>query len=52
MNIQKIQIISNLIGYGLKPEPEDEVEQRLTISRNGRIWFTAWCDVNKLDSFF
>lgn len=42
MNIQKIRIISNSICYGPEPYPKDEVEQHLTISANGRVWFTDY----------
>ncbi|WP_307761012.1 hypothetical protein [uncultured Phascolarctobacterium sp.] len=42
MQIQKVQIISDLLCYGPRPEPNDEVEQRLTISSSGRIWFTRY----------
>lgn len=38
----KIQIISNSISYGPCPLPEDEIEQRLTISRNGRVFFSSY----------
>lgn len=42
MDIQKVKIISNNIGYGPEPSPNDEVEQHLTISSTGRIWFTGY----------
>lgn len=42
MQIQKVRIISNNICYGPKPLPEDEVEQHLTISASGRVWFTGY----------
>ncbi|MCC8101455.1 MAG: hypothetical protein LIP11_04075 [Clostridiales bacterium] len=38
--VQKAQIISDLLCYGPRPKQGDPVEQRLTISSNGRIWFT------------
>ncbi|MCD8220415.1 MAG: hypothetical protein LUC50_08930 [Ruminococcus sp.] len=38
--LQKAQIISDLLCYGPCPEPDDPVEQHLTISSTGRIWFT------------
>ncbi len=40
--LQKAQIISDLMCYGPCPEPEDAIEQRLTISSNGQIWFTEY----------
>lgn len=35
--LQKIQLRSNSICYGPCPEPEDEVEQHLTITADGRV---------------
>lgn len=40
--VQKIQITSNNIGYGPCPEPDEEVEQRLTIAADGRVWFSGY----------
>ena len=42
MEIQKIRIVSNNISYGHCPMPEDEVEQRLTITADGRVWFSGY----------
>lgn len=42
MQIQKVRIISNNICFGPEPLPDDEVEQHLTISANGGIWFTGY----------
>lgn len=39
---QKVRIISNNIGYGPLPAPDDEVEQRITINAEGRVWFSAY----------
>lgn len=39
---QRIRIVSNNICYGLPPEPEDEVEQHITINAEGRVWFSAY----------
>ncbi len=39
---QKVRIISNNIGYGPEPAPCDEVEQRITINAEGRVWFSAY----------
>lgn len=39
---QKIRIVSNNICYGLPPEPEDKVEQHITINAEGRVWFSAY----------
>ena len=41
MNIQTVQIISKNICYGPEPKATDEVEQHLTISASGRVWFSA-----------
>ena len=40
--LQKIRIISNNICYGPPPEPDDEVEQHLTINAEGRVWFSSY----------
>lgn len=42
MPIQKIRIESNNICYGPEPSTTDEVEQHLTISASGRVWFTGY----------
>lgn len=39
---KKIRIISNNVCYGPCPEPTDEVEQRITINAEGRVWFSAY----------
>ncbi len=39
---QKIRIISNNICYGPAPEPDEEVEQHITINSEGRVWFSAY----------
>ena len=41
MEIKSIRIITNIITYGPEPALSDEVEQRLTISSSGRVWFSA-----------
>ena len=41
IGLQSIRLVSNNICYGPAPEPEDEVEQYLTISSSGRVWFSA-----------
>ena len=40
--IQKVQIISNNICYGPPPDDGTEVEQHLTISASGKIWFNGY----------
>ena len=42
MDIQKIELISNNICYGPEPSPNDEVEQHLTISITGDVWFIGY----------
>jgi hypothetical protein len=39
--IRSIRIESNNICYGPEPDADDEVEQYLTISSTGRVWFSA-----------
>ena len=39
---QKLRIVSNNICYGPMPEPEEEVEQHITINSEGRVWFSAY----------
>lgn len=38
----KINIVSSDTGFGLAPGPEEEIEQRLTITANGRVWFSGY----------
>lgn len=40
--LQKIQLISNNVCYGPCPEPEDEIEQHLTITADGRVWLSRY----------
>lgn len=40
--IQKFRLITNGLCYGPCPEPTDEVEQHLTITRDGRVWFSGY----------
>lgn len=40
--LQKVKIVSNLLGYGPCPEKDTPAEQRLTISSNGRYWFSEY----------
>lgn len=39
---KKMRIVSNSICYGPCPEPEDEVEQHLTVNSEGRVWFSDY----------
>lgn len=40
--LKKIRIVSNNICYGPEPQPDDEVEQRLTINDEGRVWLSGY----------
>ena len=40
--LKKLQLTSNSICYGPCPEPDDEVEQRIIISWDGRVWFSRY----------
>lgn len=40
--IQRFKIVTNGMCYGPCPEPDDEVEQHLTVTRDGRVWFTGY----------
>lgn len=39
---KKLRLVSNNISYGPPPEPDDEVEQHITINAKGQIWFSAY----------
>ncbi|MFV0363826.1 MAG: hypothetical protein ACK5LL_12190, partial [Suipraeoptans sp.] len=39
---KKIHIVSNGIGYGPCPKPEDIVEQKVTINSDGRVCYTGY----------
>lgn len=39
---QKVRIISNNICYGPASEPNEEVEQYITVNSEGRVWFSAY----------
>jgi len=40
--LKKIKLISNNISYGPCPDFNDEVEQHLTITDTGRVWFSRY----------
>lgn len=40
--LKKIRIVSNNICYGPPPEPDDEVEQHITINHEGCVWFSGY----------
>ena len=39
---KKIRLVSNNFGYGPWPEADEEIEQRLTITSEGRVWFSGY----------
>ena len=41
MEIQSFKLISNNLSFGPAPKKSDEVEQHLTVSSSGRVWFSA-----------
>lgn len=40
--LRKIQLASNNICFGPRPDPNDEVEQHLTITADGRVWLSRY----------
>jgi hypothetical protein len=40
--LKKVHIVSNNICYGSMPQPDDEVEQHLTINDEGCVWFSGY----------
>lgn len=40
--LKTIRIVSNNLCYGPMPEPDDEIEQHITINSAGRVWFSAY----------
>lgn len=40
--LKKMRIVSNNICYGPMPEPDEEVEQHLTINDEGHVWFSGY----------
>lgn len=40
--VKRLRIVSNNLGYGLAPALKVEVEQRLTIAADGRVWFSGY----------
>lgn len=51
-NVKKVKIHSNNICFGYCPKKDDEVEQHLTITEDGRVWLTRYAikeDLNFAD---
>ena len=42
--LQKMRLVANNMGYGPLPPPDEEVEQRLTVTANGKVWLSRWCE--------
>lgn len=42
VTIQKMKLVSNNIGYGPEPNPDDEVEQILTLAADGEVDFWSY----------
>ncbi len=40
--IRKLRLETNIICFGPMPAPEDEVEQHLTVTEDGRVYFTSY----------
>lgn len=40
--LKKIRLVSKNIRFGHCPKPEDEVEQHLTITADGRVWLSRY----------
>lgn len=36
-NLRKIRLVSNRLGYGPCPEPDEEVEQHITLNAEGQL---------------
>ncbi len=41
--LKKIQLITNIRSYFHIPEHDEEIEQRLTITSDGRVWISRYC---------
>lgn len=40
--IKSMRLISDTLGYGPMPAPDQEIEQRLTLNSRGQIWFSNY----------
>lgn len=40
--LKKIRIVSDNVCFGPRPEPDEEVEQRITINSAGRVWYSSY----------
>ena len=41
-SLKKVRIVSNNICNGPMPEPDEEVEQHLTIDDEGNVWLSGY----------
>lgn len=39
---KKVRLVSNNLSYGPRPECGEEIEQRLTINAEGRVWLSGY----------
>ena len=51
MELQKIRIVSNNMGFFMPSFEDEEVEQHLTINADGRVWFSGYDIVYGIDKF-
>ncbi len=51
MELQKIKIVSNNMGFFMPTFEDEEVEQHLTINAAGRVWFSGYDIVYGIDKF-
>jgi len=40
--LRKIRLVSHRLGYGPCPEPDEEVEQHITLNAEGQVWFSSY----------
>ena len=40
--LRKIRLVSNRLGYGPCPEPDEEVEQHITLNAEGQVWLSSY----------
>lgn len=41
--VKKFVLVSNSLGFDICPEPEDEIEQRLTVNDRGQVRLSRFC---------
>ena len=40
--LQRFRLISNNLAFDIPPKPDEEVEQHITVCRDGRVWFSGY----------